>query len=71
MALGGLVYPQRAAASAHPGLFRPGLAGKRRASWRQETRISDSSTGRFSEIPKINRRSFDSFARRGGRTRSG
>ncbi len=29
-------FPQRAAASADPGLFRPGLAGKRPANWRQQ-----------------------------------
>jgi hypothetical protein len=36
MALGGMVVPQLAATSAHPGLFRPGLAGMRLANWRQQ-----------------------------------
>jgi hypothetical protein len=36
MALGGMVVPQLAATSAHPGLFRPGLTGMRFANWRQQ-----------------------------------
>ena len=36
MALGGLVCPQPAAASACPGLFLPGPAGTRTAIWRQK-----------------------------------
>src|SRR5271165_728615 len=37
MALGGLVCPQPAAASACPGWFLPGPAGTRTAIWRQKT----------------------------------
>ena len=40
MALGGLVYPQPAAASALPGWFIPGLAGTRSAIWRHKTLLS-------------------------------
>jgi hypothetical protein len=36
MALGGMVVPQLAATSAHPGFFRPGLTGMRLANWRQQ-----------------------------------
>jgi hypothetical protein len=37
MALGGMVVPQLAATSAHPGFFRPGLTGMRLANWRQQS----------------------------------
>jgi hypothetical protein len=40
MALGGLVYPQPAAASASPGWFIPGPAGTRTAIWRHKTLLS-------------------------------
>ena len=40
MALGGLVYPQPAAASALPGWFTPGMAGTRTAIWRHKTLLS-------------------------------
>jgi hypothetical protein len=36
MALGGMVVPQLAATSAHPGFFLPGLTGMRFANWRQQ-----------------------------------